>query len=210
MADQGGRARSRAAASLVAGLLALGLVACSATPSGAPSEAPSVASATLVPTVLPTTSASESAGASASATPAATGISSAPACTAADLKASHDLVEGAAGSRLTTVVLVAATPCSVDLFPAMGIRIGDGTQLVGSTTTGTGRIDLDPNLSYSTDVRFANWCGLQPESSLDLVIRIGAEEVPVSGSSFPDPGDMPPCNGGGGPRLEAGQWTAVP
>jgi len=210
MADRGASARSRAAAPLVAGLLALGLVACSATPSAAPSEAPSVAPATQLPTGLPTASPAESAGATAGASPAATGVSSAPACTAADLKASHDLIEGAAGSRLTTVVLVAASTCSVDLFPAMGIRVGDGSQLVGSTTTGTGRIDLDPNLSYSTDVRFANWCGLQPESSLDLVIRIGAEEVPVTGSSFPDPGDMPPCNGGGGPRLEAGQWTAVP
>jgi hypothetical protein len=209
MAERRGRSPIRAAAPFVAGLLALGVVACSATPASAPSAFASVAPATGLPTLGPTASPSASPTQSAGA-PEASGIAAAPTCTAADLKASHDLVEGAAGSRLTTVVLVAATRCSVDLFPSFGIRVGDGSELVVSTSSGTGRLDLDPNASYSTDVRFANWCGLQPESSMDLVLRLASEEVPVTGSSFPDPGDMPPCNGGGGARLEAGQWTVVP
>jgi len=210
MADRRGHTPIRGAAPFVAGLLAFGLVACSATPSSVPSGLPSFASATELPTPGPTASPAASPAPSESASPAASGTAAAPVCTAADLKASHDLVEGAAGSRLTTVVLVAATPCSVDLFPSFGIRVGDGSELVASTSSGTGRLDLDPNASYSTDVRFANWCGLQPESSMDLVLRLASEEVPVTGSSFPDPGDMPPCNGGGGARLEAGQWTVVP
>ena len=127
-----------------------------------------------------------------------------------DLKASHDLVEGAAGSRLTTVVLVAASSCTVDLVPAMGIRDGGGAELVASTSAGSGRIDLDPDVSYSSEIRFANWCGPEPRYPLSLVVRIGAEEVEVTGSSFPEAGDMPPCNGGGGPVLEAGQWEAAP
>ncbi len=127
-----------------------------------------------------------------------------------DLKASHDLVEGAAGSRLTTIVLTAATTCSLDLYPALGIRDAAGTELVGSTTTGSGQIDLDPDVTYSSDVRFANWCGPDPRFPLALVIRIGPREVEVTGSSFPDVGDMPPCNGVGGPRLESGPWTATP
>jgi hypothetical protein len=210
MADRRGPPRIRAAAPLLAALLGLGVVACSPTPSAEPSEVPSVAPATQPATVVPSALPTESAASTATATPAATGISAAPPCAAADLKASHDLVEGAAGSRLTTVVLVAASTCSVDLFPAMGIRGGDGTQLVGSTSTGSGRIDLHPDVSYSSAVRFANWCGLEPESSLSLVIRVGPDEVPVTGGSYPEPGDMPPCNGGGGPVLEAGQWEAAP
>lgn len=197
----------RAAAPFLSGLLMLGLVACSGTPSAAPSGVASVPPATEIPTLLPTESPASATGAP---TPAATSASAEPPCQAADLKASHDLVEGAAGSRLTTVVLTAATACSVDLFPPMGIRDGDGTELVASTTTGSGRIDLDPEVSYSSEVRFANWCNPEPKYPLGLVLRIGAAEVVVTGSSFPEAGDMPPCNGVGGPRLEAGQWEAAP
>src|SRR5213592_586830 len=154
MADRRGNARKRVAAPLLAGLLTLGVVACSATPTVSPTAAATVAP-TPTPSVAPTGTA---APATAALTPAPSGISAAPACTAADLKASHDLVEGAAGSRLTTVVLVAASKCSVDLHPAMGIRDTNGRELVGSTAGGAGRIDVDPNASYTSGVRFANWC----------------------------------------------------
>jgi len=186
--------------------MAFGLVACSATPSLSPSAVPTIVP-TPTPTIAPTATA---APATATVTPAPSSISAAPACTAADLKASHDLVEGAAGSRLTTVVLVAASACSVDLYPAMGIRDANGGELVGSTAGGAGRLDLDPNASYASAIRFVNWCSPDPAFPLSLVIRLGAGEVRVSGSSFPDEGDMPPCNGGGGPALEAGQWEAAP
>ena len=142
------------------------------------------------------------------ATPAPTSLSTGARCTAADLKASHGLVEGAAGSRLTNIVLVAARTCSVDLYPTLGIRDADGAELVGSTSTGPGRIDLDPDVSYSSNIRFANWCKPDPKFPLVLVIRVGGEEVGVTGSSFPEAGDMPPCNGVGGPRLESEPWTA--
>jgi hypothetical protein len=208
MADGRVHARIRAAAPLVAGLLALGLFACSPTPSLAPASAPpSVAAPTPAPTLVPTESA---AAPTVAPTPAPTAIAGTPACTPADLKASHDLVEGAAGSRLTTVVLVSAAKCSTDLFPSIGIRDAAGTDLVAATTAGSGTIDLDPGVSYSSGIRFANWCNPEPKYPLALVIRIGAAEVTVTGSSFPEPGDMPPCNGGGGPDLEAGQWEATP
>jgi len=207
MADRRGRARTRAAAPLLAGLLALALGACSAGPSTAPTEAPTVAPPTELPTALPTETTVPPTEA---ATPTPTVSSAGSACAAADLKASHDLVEGAAGSRLTTVVLVSASKCSVDLYPVLGIRDADGTDLVASTSAGPGRIELDPDASYSSEIRFANWCNPEPKYPLTLVIRIGAEEATVTGSSFPEAGDMPPCNGGGGPVLEAGQWEAAP
>jgi len=191
---------------LLAGLMALAVFGCSGTPAVSPTAAPTVGPTPTL-TVAPTETA---APATQAVTPTPSGISAAPACTAADLKASHDLVEGAAGSRLTTVVLVAASKCSVDLHPAMGIRDANGGELVGSTAGGAGRIDLDPNASYTSAIRFANWCNPDPAFPTSLVIRIGAEEVRVSGSSFPDEGDMPPCNGGGGPVLEAGPWEAAP
>lgn len=206
MADRGGSARTRAAAAILVSSVAVGVVACSATPSVAPLTTP-----TVLPTEAPAASPSATAATSTEApTPEPTSGTAMPGCGAADLKASHDLVEGAAGSRLTTIVLTAATTCWVDLYPALGIRDATGTQLVGSTTTGVGRIELDPDVTYSTDVRFANWCDPEPRFPLALVIRIGPEEVAVTGSSFPDVGDMPPCNGVGGPRLESDPWAASP
>ena len=147
---------------------------------------------TVEPTVLPT---------------AVAATAGAAACTVADLKASHGLVEGAAGSRLTTVVLVAQVACSIDAFPAFGLRDAGGAALVGGTAGGSGTIDLDPNASFQSDVRLGNWCAPDPAFPLELRLKIGADEVAVTGSSFPEQGDMPPCNGDGGPILEAGAWA---
>jgi len=144
------------------------------------------------------------------ATPVPSAVTGGVACTAADLKASHDLVEGGAGSRFTNVVLVTASKCSIDAYPAMGLRDAKGAELVGSASGGPGRIDLDPNVSYTSAIRFDNWCNPEPAYPVALVIRIGATEVGVSGSSFPGEGDMPPCNGPGGPTLQAGAWKAAP
>jgi len=208
MADRRGSARTRAAAPFLAGVLALGLVACSATPTAIPTIEPTVApTPTPSPTMVPTETAAPS---SESATPAPSAVAGGVACTAADLKASHDLVEGGAGSRFTSVVLVAASKCSVGAYPAIGLRDAHGAELVGSASGGPGQIELDPNVSYTSAIRFDNWCNPEPAYPVALVIRIGAEEVAVSGSSFPGEGDMPPCNGPGGPTLQAGAWEAAP
>lgn len=204
MADRRGDARPRAAAPILVAIFLLALSACTSTPSASPTPEPSVA-VSLAPSLPPETSVPTEV-----VTAPPTEVAAAPACTAADLKASHDIVEGAAGSRLTTVVLVAQSTCSIDLYPAMGLRDSNGAELVGSTSAGAGRIDLDPDLSYSSSVRLANWCNPEPSFPLALVVRVGGDEVPVTGSSFPDQGDMPPCNGSGGPVLEAAPWEAAP
>jgi hypothetical protein len=187
--------------------LALGglvLVACNPAPSataGAPSQGKSQIAS-------PGLSSMESPGSG--ATPVSTVTSGAPPCDLADLKASHGLVEGAAGSRLTTVVLVSAVACSIDAFPALGLRDAQGTILVGAAAGGSGRIDLVTGNPYETNVRLANWCASEPAFPLALEIVLGREAVPVTGSSFPDDGELPPCNGDGGPILEASQWVAAP
>jgi len=205
MADRRGRARTRAAAPYLAGLMALASAACSAFPSTTPSAATAAP-----PTEAVTAAATEPAAQTAAATPAPSSTSEAPVCTASDLKASHGLVEGAAGSRVTTVVLVAVSACSLDVYPAMAIHDGAGGELVASTTAGSGRVDLDPDASYASDVRFANWCGPEPTFPLTLVILIGGAELTATGSSFPDAGAMPPCSGNGGPVLEASPWSPAP
>ena len=141
-------------------------------------------------------------------TPTTATTVSAP-CSAADLKASHALVEGAAGSRLTEIVLVAAVPCSVDAFPTLGFRDANGAAILGGVASGSGRIDLSTESSYTSSVRISNFCAENPEFPLTLELRLGAEELAVTGPSF-DEADLPPCNGGGGATLEAGAWTPGP
>ena len=211
MNDRRGRRTVPVAASslLVAGLVAAWLVAACGTPT--PSTAPT---ATVAPTVAPVTVAPVTAAPATDAptaapptiVPTAAGT---PACTAADLKASHGLVEGAAGSRLTEVVVVAAIACSIDATPTLGLRDASGAAIVGGVATAPGRIDLSPELAYASSVRFANWCNPEPEFPLELTIRLGAEELPVTGGSFPDEeSGMPPCNGESvAPTLEGGAWT---
>ena len=190
----------RVAASLLAGTVALGLVGCSPTPAASPTAAPNptfTSAPTMAPSPPPTVP----------PTAAATAAAGTPACFTADLKASHGLVEGAAGSRLTTVVLVAQVACSIDAYPAFGLRDARGAVLVGATAGGPGRIDLDPDSSYQSDVRLGTWCAPEPAFPVTLQLEIAGQEVAVTGSSFPEAGDMPPCNGGGGPVLEAGAWA---
>lgn len=206
MLDRGVRLAARSGLSL---LLGASLLACSPTPSStsgpetlAPTAAPSaapVATAAVTPTPVPEPS------------PVGTGPTSvAPPCELSDLKASHGLVEGAAGSRLTTIDLISAVTCSVDAFPALGLRDADGVPLVSGVAGGTGRIDLVGGVGYETEARVANWCAAEPRFPVALELFIAGGELPVQGSSFPDQDDLPACNGGGGPILEANAWTAAP
>ena len=209
MADRRGRTSIRAAAPLLAVLVVL--AACSSPPS--PSVAPPSPSAAV--TVAPSISASvapPSVAPTPSAPPAETPASGAAQCEPADLKASHGRVEGAAGSRFTTVELVAAFACSVDLFPAFGLRDANGSVLVGGTAGGPGRIDLVAGLSYVSDVRLANWCADDPAFPLTFELLVGGATETVTGAtSFPEDGDVPPCNGVAvGRILEATSWEASP
>jgi hypothetical protein len=127
----------------------------------------------------------------------------------ADLKASHGLVEGAAGSIITEVLLVSSIGCSVDAFPVLGLRDADGTAIVGGTAAGPGRLDLAPLGSYTSAVRVANWCVPEPAFPLALELRIGDQELEVTGGSFPEEDNLPTCSGDGAPILEGEAWTAM-
>lgn len=184
-------------------VLAVGVLGCSPTPvtttppTSAASPAPT-ASAAPTSTPAPPTD---------SPTAAPTTVGGAPACEVADLKATHGPIEGAAGSRLTTVVLVAAIRCSIDAFPALGLRDANGTILVGAPAAGAGRIDLSPDASYESNVRLGNWCADEPQFPLTLEVIVGGADLSVTGGSFPEAGDLPPCNGDGAPILEATGWA---
>jgi hypothetical protein len=194
---------------LVLGLAVGLLVAC-----GSPTPTVQVISTTGPTTgpitALPATPAAVTPAPTLESAPAPTlPVGVAPPCTASDLKASHGLIEGAAGSRLTEVVLVAGTTCSLDAFPVLGIRDATGAAIVGGVAGGTGRFDVSPEGSYASTVRISNWCVAEPQFPLTLEIRLGAEELAVTGSAF-DETNVPPCNGEGGPILEATAWVEQP
>ncbi|MGH9889058.1 MAG: hypothetical protein ACREBE_26230 [bacterium] len=136
-----------------------------------------------------------------------TGTAGTPPCLLADLKASHGLIEGAAGSRDTQVVLVSASTCSVDAFPALRLRDSTGAGLISAPSASPGAIDLVPGVAYTSNVRVANWCAPNPSFPLSLSVVLGEDELAVTGGSFPEDGDLPPCNGETGPRLEGTAWT---
>lgn len=213
MADRRGRTSIRTAAQLA--VLALVVAACGTTtptaslpgeqpsPSLEASAAPSATATLVPPTAAPPSPSPE---------PVETTPAGPAQCEPADIKASHGRVEGAAGSVFTEVELVAGIACSVDLFPAFGLKDGNGSVLVGAAAQGPGRIDLVAGASYTSNVRLANWCADDPDFPLRFELIIAGETEAVTGATpFPDDGDIPPCNGQTTGRiLEATSWVAAP
>ena len=203
--------RGRIFGATLATTLVVALSACTSNPSAtlppsiAATPAPTVVAATptALPTVVPPTAEVTA--------PPTTEAAGADACAASDLKASHGRVEGAAGSRFTTVVLSPAIACSVDLFPAFGLRDANGTPVVGAASAGPGRIDLDPDITYQSNVQVGNWCAEDTAFPLTFELHIGGTDVEVTGGPFPEPDDLPPCNGDTqAPVLAGTSWEAVP
>lgn len=188
-------------------VLAVAVLGCTPTATQPPSVGPTTTTASVAPTAGASTPAETLAPLP---TAIDTGSAGTPPCIVADLKASHGLVEGAAGSRLTEVIIVSAVTCSIDAYPTLGIRDADGTALLGGPAIGPGGIDLVPGVAHVSQVRLSNWCAPEPAFPLELEVIIDGAELPVTGGSFPDDGDLPPCNGDGGPILEGSAWLQQP
>jgi hypothetical protein len=196
---------------LLLAALAVSLGACSNPASPSPSY-PAAPSPSPAASALATSPASPPASPTPvpEATPAGTASSVAGPCEPADLKASHGIVEGAAGSRLTSVVLVAAITCSVEAFPAFVIHDAAGAPVASAIAAGPGRIDLDPDNAYETEVRAASWCITPQRFPYTLELSVNGEAIVVTGGPFPEEDNVPPCNDGSGAILEAMGWAASP
>lgn len=193
---------------LIVALLIAGVIgACNSVVSSPP-----VASerATLAPTVAMAETIAPTATVTLTATPVETDTAGTPPCELSDLKASHGLVEVSGDSRLTEVVLVAAGSCSVNLFPGVGLRDPAGAAIVDSPSAGPGRLDLVPDIAYRSQVRLASWCAPEPAFPLTLALLVADGSIEVTGSSFPEDGELPPCATDGATVLEASAWNPVP
>lgn len=178
-----------------------------------PSPPVATPGATLAPTVAPTEPAATvepAATLGPTATPVETDTAGTPQCEPSDLKASHGLVEASGDSRLTEVVLVSAGSCSVNLFPAVGLRDAAGTATVDSPSAGPGRLDLVADIAYRSQVRLASWCAPEPAFPVTLVLVVADGSIEVTGSSFPEDGALSPCSPDGATLLEASAWNPVP
>jgi len=193
---------------LIALVLIAGLGACGpATPSPVPTVADTPSAApviTAAPTLTPPTAVPVS-----TPSPLPTAAAGVPLCGIADLKASHGISDGAAGSIFTEVVLVSDATCTIDSTPSLGLQDSKGSPLVDATAAGPTAIELTGGDAYATQVRLANWCGPNPSFPLSLVLWIDSEKLVVGGGSFPVDG-MPGCLGGTGVRLEATPWALKP
>jgi hypothetical protein len=191
---------------VLGGLLAVGLVACGpGTPTASPAPITPVPTDTPAATISPATP-----------TPVPTVAAVAPtaapgttACGVADLKASHGLVSGAAGSIITEVVLESDADCTIETSPSLGLQDKSGTTLITATPAGPGSIEIVAGDAYTSQIRIANWCDPEPAFPLALVLWIDDEKLVVTGGSFPD-GGMPGCLGTGGVRLESTPWVLSP
>ena len=67
-----------------------------------------------------------------------------------------------------------------------------------------------PGGVYNTVVRLANWCTPEPAFPVTLELRLGPEELTVTGGSFPEGDSMPPCLRRRHPDLRGGTLTEVP
>ena len=176
----------------------------------AASTAPPISQPSIETTTVP---ASPTAGSSATiepeTTPEDTATAGTPPCTLDVLKASHGLVEVAADARLTDLVLVSADTCSVGAFPALVLHDAGGAVLVSGVPLGSGGIDLVPGVAYTSQVTLDGWCRDEPAFPLSLGLLLDGHELAVTGESFPDDGDLPPCSGGG-PTLQASAWEPTP
>jgi hypothetical protein len=140
-----------------------------------------------------------------------TGSPGTPPCAVGELKASRGITEADADDRLTEVLLKSAATCSVDAFPTLVLRDSDGRVLVSAEAGGTGGTDLVGGVAYTSQVRLSNWCLGEPAYPATIGIVHGTATLLVTGDSFPDEGDSPPCvHGDADPVLTGTAWQPMP
>jgi hypothetical protein len=192
---------------VLGGFLAAALVACG--PDLASTPSPAAATAAPTPLILVSPSPAATTAPTLAPTSAPTAVAGSTPCSVADLKASHGLVDGAAGSIFTDVVLESSSNCTVETAPSLGLQDKSGNALVTATAAGAGSIQLVAGGAYTSTVRIANWCQPEPAFPVSLVLWIDSEKLVVSGGSFPD-GGMPGCLGTDGVHLESTPWLVSP
>jgi hypothetical protein len=179
---------------------ALALVAACATPAptprttATPSPIPGT-TATPAPTVRPT--------------PTEVNGTAAAACRQSDVELIHGRVDGAAGSRFTTMTLTAtgAAACTIPVTPTIELIDAGGARLAVTAPPGpVATMEVPVGTAVTSNVQLANWCDPPPAEPVTLTLVLDGVSLAVLGGPYPDPGGLPGCNGAGGPTFAATDW----
>jgi hypothetical protein len=182
-----------------AAAIALVVAAC-ATPAPSPG-----ATATPEPSPRSTATPAPTAGPS----PTDIGGAATAACRESDVELAHGRVDGAAGSRFTTMMLTVtgAAACTIPVTPTLALIDAGGAQLAVTAPPGPVATTAVPvGTAVTSNVQLANWCDPPPAEPLTLTLVLHGVSLPVLGGPYPDPGGLPGCNGAGGPTFAATDW----
>lgn len=177
--------------------VALLVAACTTTPPPSGATSPRTSASPGAPTPTPVGVSSDS----------PSGLVS---CDTPDLALEHGIADGAAGSRFTTLTLsvTGPEPCSLPAIPTVELIDVNGLRvMVGAPTGAVDTIDLQPGALAASTIQFSNWCVEPTAEPLSLRLEVGDGFAPVAGGPFPNPGQLPPCNGPGGPMLTGTAWA---
>jgi hypothetical protein len=176
----------------------------------------SLASAVAVAVVVaacatraPSPAATATPGPTAEPSPTDVGGTATAACRQSDVELAHGRVDGAAGSRFTTLTLTVtgAAACTIPVSPAVELLDSAGARLLEATPAGAvAMFEVPVGTAVTSVVQLANWCDARPAEPLSLALVLDGVSVPVQGGPYPDPGGLPGCNGAGGPVFAATDW----
>jgi hypothetical protein len=141
--------------------------------------------------------------------PTEVGGTVAGACRQSDVEVAHGRVDGAAGSRFTTMTLTVtgAAACTIPVTPTIELIDASGAQLVETAPAGVvATMEVPAGTAVTSNVQLANWCDSPPAEPLSLGLVLDGASLPVLGGPYPDPGGLPGCNGAGGPTFAPTDW----
>jgi len=141
--------------------------------------------------------------------PTDVGGPAAGACRESDVELAHGRVDGAAGSRFTTLTLTVtgAAACRIPAAPTIELIDASGARLVQTAPAGpVTMMEVQVGTAVTSNVQLANWCDPPPAEPLSLSLVLDGVSLPVLGGPYPDPGGLPGCNGAGGPTFAATDW----
>ena len=130
-------------------------------------------------------------------------------CAAADLNAEITSWEGAAGSRIATVVMSYDGPATCAIPSTTNVQLIDGAGNVLIDANESEVPVLDAVLGQlTTMVRTSNYCGSDPVAPVTIAFVSDSGGRVVATPLSPIDATVPPCNGPGQPAtIEMQSWT---
>jgi len=151
-------------------------------------------------------------GVGAPATPTAAPVT-VRSCQPDDVDAVITSWDGAAGSRIATVVVhqVGSSSCTIDPLPKPWLADGHGGALITGKAGARTPITIAPGDVVSTLVEVSNYCGPAPVAPVTVAFTQGEAVFVATAVKPTDTSGVPPCNGpGAGGSIQMQPFKAGP